>query len=173
SALSVGLRSMYPQPRVAAAWAMVALYCTTVVSRLTTSGTEITWVSEQSSVVGVPPAACATSGAPKWNGTRTRAVSPGWMTSESRQFGRTVSVGMDAWAAKYARPCDEYGAAVICTTPISRPPWIVPNESRLSMKALNRVVNVAGGVTSVPALALVSSIAPGTSLLPIHTVTNV
>src|SRR5438132_1518562 len=94
------------------------------------------------------------------------------MTSESRQFGRTVSVGMDAWAAKYARPCDEYGAAVICTTPISRPPWIVPNESRLSMKALNRVVNVAGGVTSVPALALVSRIAPDTSLLPIHTVTN-
>src|SRR5439155_5281143 len=84
----------------------------------------------------------------------------------------TVSVGMDAWAAKYARPCDEYGAAVICTTPISRPPWIVPNESRLSMKALNRVVNVAGGVTSVPALALVSRIAPDTSLLPIHTVTR-
>src|SRR5207249_5945308 len=94
---------------------------------------------------------------------------------ESRQFGRTVSVGMEAWAAKYARPCEEYGAPVTCTTPISRPPWIVPNESRLSMKALNQVVNVAGGVTSaaLPALALVSRIAPDTSLLPSHAVTNV
>src|SRR5437016_4185956 len=128
---------MYPQPRVAAAWAMVALYCTTVVSRLITSGTEITCVSEQSSVVGVPPAAFATRGAPKWKGTRTRAVSPGWITSESRQFGRTVRVGMDACAAKYARPCDAYGEPVTCTTPMSKPPWIVPNESRLSINALN------------------------------------
>src|SRR5436853_600368 len=68
----------------------------------------------------------------------------GW---NARQLGSAVIVGIAACAAKYARPWDTYGAPVICTTPISRPPWIVPNESKLSMKALNRAVNVAGGVT--------------------------
>jgi len=79
---------------------------------------------------------------------------------------------MDAWAAKYARPFDEYGAPVTCTTPISRPPWIVPNESRLVHEGVGTVVvKTSQGVTSVrfPALgARWSRIAPDTSLLPSH-----
>src|SRR5882724_4879050 len=69
SVLRIGVGSTYAQFRSAAAWAMVALYWTTVLIMLIVSATEITCGSEQSSVVGVPPAARATSGAPKWNGT--------------------------------------------------------------------------------------------------------
>src|SRR5438445_521804 len=55
--------STYAQPRAVAACPMVALYCATVPSMLSVSVTEITCVSEQSIVVGVPAAAAARRGA--------------------------------------------------------------------------------------------------------------
>src|SRR5207244_1096783 len=94
--------STYAQPRAVAACPMVALYCATVPSMLSVSVTEITCVSEQSIVVGVPAAAAARRGAPLWNGMSTYAESPGappGIGVDARQLGSTVSVGMPAAAA--------------------------------------------------------------------------